>query len=558
MDRLAAYWNSAQEACRAGDLPQAIASLREVVRLAPEIAEAHNELGNLLSATGQWDGAIAAFEQVKRLQPNRPEGYFNLANVRRAAGDLAGAEVAYRQALNVAPSLAPALNNLGTLRQSQGDLAEAERCFREAIRAAPEQSEAHLNLGVILESRRQFDEAERCYRRAVELRPDDASAHNNLGTLFLSQRRWNEAGAAFRAALAADPHAARPHCNLGVIALGMGQFSEARSHFTRSLTLDPELVQSHYNLGMLLVAHGEFDEGWRHYAWYSRCGAVAGRTFDQPVWDGSPLAGRTILVHGDHGLGDTIHFIRYLGEIRRRGAGHVLLDPQPRLRPLLAGSGFGEYLTPEKSLPPFDVHITLLGLPGALAIDKLPLGEGVPYLRARDELVEQWRAPVARIEGFRVGIAWHGSRKLAGPDWRSIPLAAFKPLADVPGVRLVSLQQGDSRPETVASAEQLRVVDLGAGVDSESGAFMDTAAIIRHLDLVITCDTALAHVAGALGAPVWVALPAAPDWRWLLNRADSPWYPSMRLFRQDTLDDWSAPFARMAAELTLRVRAGDD
>jgi tetratricopeptide (TPR) repeat protein len=545
-------------ALRAGQPQRALEHLAAALGHAPDTAEVQNELGNLLQDAGQLDEAIACFERARRLLPGTPQIHYNLGNALRALGQSQAAERSYREALRLAPDFAPAHNNLGTLRQSLGDLAEAEHCYRQAVRCEPRYAEAHYNLGVVLEKRGDLDAAQASYERAIALDPNHAPAHNNLGVVFQSRQQSDEARRCFYEALRASPRFGEPYSNLGILSMAMGQYAEAREHFAKSLEIQPDLAESHYNLGMLMLLHGEFEAGWQHYAWHQRCARFGGQAFPQPTWDGSPLSGRTILVHCDHGLGDTMHFVRYVDEIRRRGAGRILLGAQRALYPLLAASGYADVLSTDASLPSFDVHATVLGLPAIFRDNEKTIPADVPYLRTKPELVERWREPLARLEGFRVGIAWQGSRKLTGPDWRPIPLAEFEELARVPGVHLISLQRGPGSEQIHELAGRFRVSELGKEVDRDRGAFMDTAAIIRHLDLVITCDSAVAHLAGALGASVWVALPSAPDWRWLLAREDSPWYPTVRLFRQQTLGDWSLPFAKMREQLAGRVRRDND
>jgi hypothetical protein len=300
---------------------------------------------------------------------------------------------------------------------------------------------------------------------------------------------------------------------------------------------------------MLLLGEGDYAAGWPEYAWYSKCGSYYGSRFAQPLWEGEPLEGRTILVVCDHGLGDTIQFVRHLRWVRRRGAGRILLAAQRALHPLLAESGFGELVSPDEPPKDFDVHIPTVMLPALYYADGGAIDAQVPYLRARDELVEHWRDKLAPLSGLKIGICWQGSNRFPLNNLRSVPLAEFAPLGQRGGARLISLQQGDGREQLAEVHDRFQVIDLGDDVDRRHGAFMDTGAIIQNLDLVITSDTSMAHVAGALGAKVWVAIACAPEWRWQREGEASPWYPSMRLFRQEVAGNWSSVMSHMAAEL---------
>jgi hypothetical protein len=273
------------------------------------------------------------------------------------------------------------------------------------------------------------------------------------------------------------------------------------------------------------------------------------RNFPQPQWDGSPLEGRTILIHAEQGLGDTIQFIRYAPLVKRRG-GTVIVECQPVLSQLLAGCpGIDRLIAQGSPLPAFDVHVPLLSLPRIFGTTLADVPAEVPYLFADAALIERWRDELAGVPGVKIGIAWQGNTRFPADCMRSIPLTHFAPLAQVDGVRLFSLQKGPGREQLAATAAYLPVIDLADRLDEKAGGFMDTAAVVKNLDLIITSDTAIAHLAGALGVPVWVGLALGADWRYLLGREDSPWYPTMRLFRQTRLGDWDGVFERIASEL---------
>ncbi len=313
--------------------------------------------------------------------------------------------------------------------------------------------------------------------------------------------------------------------------------------------MQPSLVSVRNNRALTLLLLGDFAAGWPEYEWRFRADGIPKWPWLQPMWDGSPLEGRTILLQREQGLGDILQAIRYAPLVKQRGGRVLVVSPRKMIPILSTCAGIDQLLPDDERLPKFDVFAPLLSLPGIFKTDLATIPADVPYLSAPAESVEHWRGVFAKDRRLRVGIGWQGSTTFKGDRARSFPLALFEPLAAIPGVRLLSLQKG-AGSEQLADAK-FKVEDLGSTLDEGAAAFCDTAAVIENLDLVISSDTALAHLAGALAARVWVALPLSPDWRWLLDRDDSPWYPTMRLFRQTRAGDWPAVFERIAAELTL-------
>ena len=311
--------------------------------------------------------------------------------------------------------------------------------------------------------------------------------------------------------------------------------------------LIPSVGWGHCNGGMLRWARGEWEAGWAEYRWIADC--KPGRPVGpQPAWDGSRLAGRRVLVRCNQGVGDMLQFLRYLPCIWRRGAGAVYVAaPQP-LHPLLASSGVRNLVSPE-ALPDFDVQVSIMLLPARFYRKASWMREQVPYMFASEPLVVHWRETLSHIQGLRVGICWQGNPKYPRDPWRSAPLRDLLPLADVKGVRLVSLQRGYGSEQLAEFAAESGIVELAADFDGAHGAFMDTAAVLASLDLTITTDTAMAHLAGAMGRPAWVALSHAAEWRWQQQGETSPWYPLLRLFRQSAPGDWGGVFVRMADQL---------
>ncbi len=305
---------------------------------------------------------------------------------------------------------------------------------------------------------------------------------------------------------------------------------------------------------MIWLMQGDLERGWVEYEWRWRGDSYPARPFRQPAWDGSPLQGRTILLHAEMGLGDTLHFIRYAPLVQRRG-GRVLVECQPPLLRLLGRCPGIDGLFPRgAALPAFDVHAGLMSLPRLFGTTLANVPAEVPYLFAEPDRVQQWGRELGQEPGFRIGIVWEGSRSNPYRRFRDFPPTCFEPLARLEGVRLLSLQKGAGEEALREIAGRFSVTDLGPRLDRDTGAFVDTAAVLMNLDLVIACDSAMGHLAGALGVPVWLALGHPPEWRWLLQGESTPWYPTMRLFRQDASRDWAPVFQRMAAEVEASLR----
>ncbi len=538
-----------------GDLDEAVASYRRALALRPDSAPAHNNLGVALSEQGRLDEAVASHRRALELEPGYAEAHNNLGNAFQGQERLDEATACYRRALELRPDYAPAHNNLGNASKARGDLDEAVASYRRALALRPAFVEGHNNLGVALLERGDLDEAVASCRHAVRLRPDYAAAHNNLGNIFQERGDLDEAVASHRRALELDPGCAEAHNNLGSALLKQGRLEEAMASYRHARDLRPEYAEAHMNLGMALLLAGDFEGGWAGYEWRLRTKDYARDPSRQPRWDGSPLRGRTILVHAEQGLGDTIQFVRYAPMVRERG-GVVVLECQPPLMRLLADApGIDRLLAQGGPPPEFAVQSPLLSLPGILGTTLDTIPAPVPYLRADAARMRLWRRELGDSPESRVGIVWRGNPGHRSDRRRSIPLSCLAPLAGLPGVRLVSLQKGPGAEQLDAQGWGRSVLDLGGRLED----FVDTAAVLMNLDLLIACDTAVAHLAGALGVPAWVALPSDPDWRWLLGRDDSPWYPSLRLFRQDRPGDWEAVFDRIARELPRQVaRPGGD
>ncbi len=406
---------------------------------------------------------------------------------------------------------------------------------------------------VELHRRGRLREAEKAYRQILAIDPGHVLARYNLGLVLQQQGRGPEAIEQYQAVLNIDPEHVGALTNLGAYYKESGDYAQALTYYDRVLRRSPGTAEAHYGRALARLALGDLRGGFEDYEWRLRLPDFPIRRFDKPLWDGSILHGQSLLLHAEQGFGDTFQFIRYLPWVRTL-CDQVILQVQTVLVPILRHSGFENVIGRDQDPPRFDFQLPLLSLPRVARTDVGGVPAPIPYLSADAAKLEFWRQWLAARPGLHVGIAWKGSSKHLGDRDRSIPLARFCPLAQLPNVRLISLQKEEGLEEL--SAVDFQVERLPDPWDEADGAFLDTAAAIDNLDLVVSVDTAVAHLAGAMGRRVWVPLSTRPDWRWMLERQTTPWYPTMRLFRQSRAGDWSGPMAEIARELSQLAAAG--
>jgi tetratricopeptide (TPR) repeat protein len=547
-----AYWEAhcklAEVLLEMGRADQAEAHWRQALQLRPNLAQTHNNLGSALLEQGKAAEAAACFQRAIRFAPDHAVAHHNLGTALHRLGQPEAALASYRHALRLDPHLGAAWINLGVVLKNQGQLPEAVASFQQTLQRNPNQARAHNELGMVLREQGKLVDAFHSFQQALRLDPRYAEAHNHLGMVLKEQDRLDEAIASFRQALQLNRDLAEAHNNLGTALRDQGKLEEALASFQQAISLKPDFAEAHMNLGMAFLQLGQLERGWPEYEWRRR---LAPSPPQPALWDGAALAGRSILVDClEQGLGDALQFVRYAPLVKERGGTVILQCPEPLTSILSGCAGIDQVVVSgSQALAAGAVGAPLMSLPGIFGTSLASIPVRVPYLAADAALIDSWRQELAKYRTFKVGIAWQGNPRYKGDRHRSIPLAQFAPLVRVEGVRLFSLQKGWGAEQLEQVAGRLEVVDFGPRLDEAAGAFMDTAAIMKNLDLVITSDTATAHLAGALAVPVWVALQKVPDWRWLLDRPDSPWYPTLRLFRQSEPGNWGEVFERMAQEL---------
>ena len=533
-----------------GQWEQALGPLSEAAALEPTLAEAHNNRGIALKELGRTEEALLAYDDALAARPHYAEAFNNKGAALQSLGHFSEARDCFTQAVEIKPAYAEAHNNRGIAFGILGQPDNAALCYEEALRADPMFARAHNNLGNIRMGQACFAEALACYDRALQAGGDAAAeVHNNRGTALKELSRFDEARAAFTRAL--ELQAAYPDAlsNLASCLTTEGRLSEALQAFDLALSLDPQHVDAHWNRSLALLMAGDWERGWAEYEWRFRK-FVSPPPSEKPRWQGEPLDGKTILVYAEQGAGDTLEFVRYLPLVKARGAQVAFCCP-PSLHALLASCpGIDTLLAPGEVVP-HDVHIPLLSLPGVYGTTPTSIPSTVPYLSVPDAQARAWQARLeaAAPGAVKVGLCWAGSPEHKNDHNRSCALSDLAPLAGVPGVAFFSLQKGAASAQAAAPPPGLSVIDLTEDV----GDYADTAALIAGLDLVISVDTSVAHLAGALGRPVWTLLAYGTSWHFLAGRADMPWYPTMRLFRQSAPLDWVGVADSVARTLTAAV-----
>ena len=583
---LDAIYAEAMEHQRAGRADAALLCFQKAAAVAPQLPQAHYNLG--VGQAGRNDDALKSFQKAASLAPGFAEAHANLGTALLEAGRLEEAVTALVKAAKLAPGIAAVHNSLGAALKQQGRLEQASRAYRNAIALAPAYPEALCNLAAVLCDMGELDEATSLCRNAIELAPSFAKAHNIMGVILKDQDRLDEAAECFRSAIALAPLEPEPYVNLGNVLTAQGQHDqpvklcrqaaalapesvEAQNNlgtalyaagrledaigcFRRAVTLRPDRAEGHFHLGMALLAKGDMAAGWREYEWRWQIPLIAAlpRRFDEPAWDGSPAPGKILLIHAEQGLGDTLQFCRYAPLAAARGLRVILEVQKPLLRLLGTLPGIETILARGDALPPFDLHAHMLSLPHLFGTVTETVPATIPYLTADPGAVAAMRARLDQIPktGLRVGLVWAGNSYRNVPGMaavdrrRSIAPARLAPLIAVPGVHFISLQK-----EGPPAPPEFGLTDFMHEIQD----FADTAALAASLDLIISVDTSVAHLAGALGKPVWLLNRFVTDFRWLTRGQDSAWYPTMKILRQKTADAWADVIAEAASGLAAEA-----
>jgi tetratricopeptide (TPR) repeat protein len=538
---------------QAGKLEAAAAAYKHVLADAPDQFEALHFLGLIQAQRGRLADADRLISRSLKTNPQRAEPYSNYARVLRELNRPNEALRTCERALSFNPNFVDALIIRGNALRDLGRFADALASLDKALALAPGHFVALAARGDILVNLKRYDEAAACYDRAIAIKPDYANVVNSRGSLLHELGTYEDAVACYDRALALQPDFADAFNNRGLALHELQRWHEAIGSFDKAIELRPDHADAHFNRAATLLLTGNFAEGWREYEYRfdTREPTTARPTLSLPSWNGEALIGRRIVVYAEQGFGDIIQFARYLPLLKRAGAEVTFLAPAKLARlfaPLRRDVTLVSSVDESRAS---DFQCALASLARRFGTDESTVPCPVPYLFAEDDRVKAWRARIG-THGFKIGICWQGTPNRYVDKGRSVPLNQMLPLSQIPGVRLISLQKQHGLDQLLRMPPEMRVETPDA-FDAGADAFIDTAAIMNVLDLVVTSDTSVAHLAGALGRPTWLALKYVPEWRWMLQRDDTPWYPSIRLFRQPARGDWPAVFSAMAEALCSLV-----
>jgi tetratricopeptide (TPR) repeat protein len=569
--------------------PEALASLDGALALKPDYAAALHNRGRALMDMNRFDEALASYDRALAVRPDYPDALSNRGNALQKLKRLEEAMASYDRALALRPDYAEAFNNRGLalmeLRRFDKALTDFTRALEikpdyaaalanrgnalnalkrheealasldSALKLRPDYDLAHNIRGIVLKELRRLDESLESYNRAIVLRPDFAEAYNNRGNILQQLRRPEEALASYDRALALRPEYAEAYSNRANTMMQLRRPENALADYARAIAIRPDYVEAHFNEAVCRLTIGDFARGWEKYEWRWETEQLRNtkRNISQPLWLGrNKIAGKTILLHAEQGYGDTIQFCRYVRLVAEQGA-DVILHVQPALRRLLSETaGARSVFSHGETPPPFDFHAPLMSLPLALGTRLNTIPPCDYRLNVPGQLMRQWEEKLGPKTLPRVGIAWSGQSVHKNDHNRSLSLKLLLGLLNLP-IQIVSLQKEvRDDDQTVLDVHKADIAHFG----TELTDFSDTAVLASLMDVVVSVDTSVAHLAGALDRPTWIMLPYTPDWRWLLDRDDSPWYPSVRLFRQASPGDWDDVIARVRRELEIFAICG--
>ena len=531
----------------------AVASYNQVIALKPDFAEVYYNLGNALNDLKQLEAALTSYDRAIALKPDFAAAYNNRGNAQRALKQFEAALASYNQAIVLKPDDAVSHYNRGVALNDLNRLEAAVAAYNEVLALQPNYADAYNNRGNALRDLKQAEAALASYRQAITLKPDYAEAYYNCGVALRDIKQTEAALAAYDRAVALKPGYVDAHGNRGNALKDLQRFDEAEASYDRAIALKPDYSEAYWHKSLLKLLLGDYEQGWRLYEWRWQTASFINtqRSYKQPLWLGEQsLIGKTLLIYSEQGLGDTLQFCRYVPRLEALGAKVLLEAPRELFTLISTLKGNATLIEQGNELPDFDLHCPLMSLPLAFRTTVSTIPAAIPYLYSDTEKQAVRHKRLGAKTKLRVGLAWSGSSLHKNDLNRSIPLALFASLLDLP-IEFHALQKEIS-PEDAAFLADATAI---APHQNELIDFSDTAALIAEMDLVISVDTSVAHLAGALATPVWLLLPFMPDFRWMLDRIDSPWYPTATLFRQPVIDDWASVLLAVAGELKLRQLA---
>jgi tetratricopeptide (TPR) repeat protein len=536
-----------------GQLGAAVNSYGKALAIKPDYAEVHSNLADTLHEFGQLEAAIRSYKMALAIKPNYAEAHYSLGNTFKGIGQPEAAVKCYEKALAIKSNYAEAHSNLGVTLQELGQLDAAVKSYEKALAIKPDYADAHYNLGVTLQELGQLDAAVKSYGKALAIKPDYADAHYNLGVTLQELDLLDAAVKSYEQALAIKPDYTEAHSNLGITHRDLGHLGTAINCYKKALAISPDHAVAKWNLSLSQLVTGNFKEGWKNYeSRLKKKDFKQERHYSQPLWGSSSLVGKTLFLYPEQGIGDMIQFIRYVKVLSTKTTKIIVECPKSLHQLFSTIPEINVLVTKGDALPHFDYHVPLLSLPKILKTTIKTIPVDIPYLF----LEKNNERPVnTQPRALNIGIVWAGNSAHNNDKNRSVDLSFFSAIMNIHNTQFYSLQVGDRRDDLNQEDFASHIIDAGKHL----GHYAETATVINQLNLIITVDTSVAHLAGAMGKPVWVLLPFASDWRWLLERYDSPWYPTMRLFRQQSRGDWESVFNEVHKALeTYRMSFSKD
>ena len=520
--------------------------IAKAIAIEPENSAFYYNQGIVLKELKQLEAAVVSYDRAIAIKPDYAEAYFNRGIALKELRQLEAAVESYDRAIMIKPDYAEVYSNRGIALQELNQPDAAIVSYNCAITIKPDYAGAYSNRGLALLELKQLDAAIASFDRAITIKPNFSEAYYNRGIALKELKQPEAAIANYDRAITIKPDYAEAFFNRGNALRDLKQLAPAIASYDRAIAIKPDFAEAYWNKSLALLLGGDFKNGLSLYEWRWKKGDAGKRwrSFAQPLWLGNELLkGKSILIHSEQGLGDTIQFCRYVPRLFEAGA-NVLFAPQKPLRGLMKKLGTNVSIVDENDPTlQFDFHAPLLSLPLAFKTNLTNIPSSIPYLYPDENRMNLWKKKIS-VGGFKIGICWHGGPSKIDTG-RSLPVDNFYRLSKLKNVQLISLQKGEGVSQLRDLRLDMKIETLDESFDSGPDAFMDTAAVMKLCDLVITSDTAAAHLAGALGVPVWVALKFVPDWRWMVDRDDSPWYPTMQLFRQRSDGDWKGLFSEI-------------
>ncbi len=546
----------ANECLRRGDIHTAIQICSNLLAVCPEDSSALRMLATIQIQTTDFAAAVRTLSTLSNHFPSDVSVIFNLGSALGRLKRLDEAIACFRRAVAMNPQSADIKWALALALKDTGQFTEAISLFEGVVQLRPDWIVGQIRLGDALCDANRFEEAIVAYATAAQLDPKAVEPFLNLSWAYHFAGEYEKALDAANKAIELNPGLVQAHIYSGNAHYDLGNLSDAIRCYKQALRINPQSAVAHRNLGKSLLRLGDFERGWTEYEWRWLADGMQppAKRFPQPVWDGTSPKGKTILLYGEQGFGDQIQFFRYAKEVQKMGA-RVIVQCHQRLTRLL-GSGLGyDFLIGRKETPPeFDAQASFMSLPGILGTTVETIPASTNYLSAEPSLVSHWQKILDGKSGIKVGIAWQGNPDYAGDRFRSLDLGLFERIAKSEYVRLISLQVGQGTTLMSNCPFRDRIEDYTDQMDAGKDGFVDTAAVIANLDVVISCDSSIAHLSGALGKDTWLLLNRDSEWRWFVDRDDSPWYPSVRLFRQSQLGNWIDVIERVAKALEQRTQ----